>query len=620
MRSLLILLLVLISFTTFADNQMSADDNRVDSMETRLKEVSNGEKLDLLLGLCQFLVEKNSEKCMYYGQQALELSRKLKQPQKEVQALIYLGRENSNLGNYFEGLQKFKKAQEIAVDENLGKELVDSWNEIGITYFNIGRYDEALNYYFKTLKKAEEINYPEKIIGTQNNIAIIYSIYKDHDKALEWFNHLVEIYSKQNEDLLLAKTLVNIAIIYDEIGEYDKGLNYLDKAIPVLNKYDEKQMLSSTLNSQGNLFLKQHRYEQAYQNYILSLEIAEAIKFERGVVSASFNLGEYFASIKDYKEAMEFYEKALKLALKNQDKEHIKDCYEGLAKMYALMGNYAKALENTELFIVYKDEIYNDRTQKQISELQIQYETEEKEKEIQFLQTSMKNQRRNLIILIAGLAIISLLILRILHLKQVGLKRKNLLLEQEKQMDKLALEKMDAEKREKDLENLRLQEEFQAKEEINRLKQLKYKTEIKHKERELAANALHMVSKNETLEGLKKSVASVLKADDSEVRSALRQLIQGIDSNINLDNDWEKFKMHFEEVHQDFFKRLVEEYPDLNTGELRFCSYLRLNLDAKEIARILNLSVNAIEKRRYRLRKKLSLNPEDSVFEFLSKY
>jgi len=100
----------------------------------------------------------------------------------------------------------------------------------------------------------------------------------------------------------------------------------------------------------------------------------------------------------------------------------------------------------------------------------------------------------------------------------------------------------------------------------------------------------------------------------------LKQLIQGIESTINLDQDWGNFKMHFEEVHQGFFKQLLEQYPDLNTNELRFCAYLRLNLDAKEIARILNITVNAIEKRRYRLRKKLNLNPEDSIFEFLSKF
>ncbi|MFA8435076.1 MAG: tetratricopeptide repeat protein [Marinifilaceae bacterium] len=620
MRSLLTLLLVFISLALFAAEDLPLDDHQVDSLEARLMSVSDREKLEVLLELCEGLVEKDSEKCMLYGRQALELSRKLNRPKDEVQVLIFLGREYSNLGNYFEGLQHFKEASGIAESENDERGLVDSWNEIGITYFNMGSYEEAQTYYFKALKKAEAIDYKERVTGMQNNIAIIYSIYKDHQKALDLFEKLLEIYKQEKDLFHIALTSVNMANIYDEIGQYEKGLQYLNSAIPIFSESGDKLKLSSILNNRGLIYLKLNRRGEAYDDYQKALEIAEKSNYENGIISSSISIGEYFVIEQKLDKALGFFEKALKIALEDGDKSSVKDCYEGIAKVYTLQGNYQKALENTRLFLAYKDEIYNQRTQKQISELQIKYETEKKEEEIEYLHLTMKTQRRNLFLLIAGLLIISLLLLRILYLRQLNLKRKNLLLEQEKQLDQMALEKLDGEKREKDLENLRLQEEMQAREEITRLKQLKYKAEIKHKERELAANALHIVSKNETLENLKKSVEDVLDAKSTEVKSALKQLLQGIESNINLDQDWGNFKMHFEEVHQDFFKQLLENYPDLNTNELRFCAYLRLNLDAKEIARILNISVNAIEKRRYRLRKKLNLNPEDSIFEFLSKF
>jgi len=596
------------------------DEDKVDSLENRLYTVDGEDKLKLLLNLCQEFVEKDSERCIAYAQEALVLSQELDLSEYQVKALVFLGREDSNLGNYFEGLQKFKKALEISKDNNYNEGVVYAGNEIGITYFRIGSYDEALNHYFNTLKVAVKIGEIEKQAAIKNNIAIIYSINKDHEKALEWFNKVLDVYKTEKNMVRIAMTWVNMANIFDEQGEYEKGLEYLSKAIPVLIEYDEKQMLSSTYNNQGYLFLKQKKYDAAYQNYKRALEIAESIKYERGVVETSINLGEYSVAVKDYNKALLFYESALAITIESSDKEHIKDCYEGIAKVYALKGEFDKALEKTKLFMAYKDEIYNERTQKQISELQIKYETEKKEEEIELLQIRMRTQRRNQMILIVGLLVISFLILRVLHLRQLNLKRKNLLLEQVGLMDKLALEKMDSEKREKDLDNLRLQEEMAANEEINRLKRLKYKEELKHKERELAANALHVVSKNETLESLKKSAEAVLDSDKGEIQRALKRLIQEIDGNINLDQDWEMFKMHFEEVHQGFFKRLVEKYTDLNTNDLRFCAYLRLNLDAKEIARILNISVNAIEKRRYRLRKKLGLDSSDNLFEFLSNF
>ncbi|RZT91359.1 tetratricopeptide repeat protein [Ancylomarina subtilis] len=620
MRILLTFLLVFSSVYSYSGNVTFIDEGKVDSLENRLAIVDDDQKLELLLKICQELVEKDSEKCIAYAEEALRLSQKLSRPQSQVKALIFLGREDSNLGNYFEGLQHFKEAAGIAESENDGRGLVDSWNEIGITYFKMSNYEDAQTFYFKALKKAEEIDYKNRVKGLKNNIAIIYSIYKDHDKALELFNKLLEIYEKEKDFFHFALTSVNIANIYDEIGEYEKGFQYLDRAIPIFTESGNNLMLTSTLNNRGVIYLKLNKKNEALADYQRALEISEENNYESGIISSSINIGEYWANENKLEKALAFFEKALKIALEDLNKASIKDCYAGIAKVYTLQGNYQKALEKTKQFMAYRDEIYNERTQKQINELQIKYETEKKEEEIELLQLKMRIQKRNQIILIVGLLIISFLILRVLHLKQLNLKRKNLLLEQVSLMDKLALEKMDSEKREKDLENLRLQEEILAKEEINRLKQLKFREDLKHKERELAANALHVVSKNETLDSLKKSVEAVLASDKNDIQASLKRLIQEIESNINLDQDWDIFKMHFEEVHQGFFKRLIEKYTDLNTNDLRFCAYLRLNLDAKEIARILNLSVNAIEKRRYRLRKKLGLESSDNLFEFLSNF
>jgi len=620
MRILLTFLLVFSSVYSYSGNVTFIDEGKVDSLENRLAIVDDDQKLELLLKICQELVEKDSEKCIAYAEEALRLSQKLSRPQSQVKALIFLGREDSNLGNYFEGLQHFKEAAGIAESENDGRGLVDSWNEIGITYFKMSNYEDAQTFYFKALKKAEEIDYKNRVKGLKNNIAIIYSIYKDHDKALELFNKLLEIYEKEKDFFHFALTSVNIANIYDEIGEYEKGFQYLDRAIPIFTESGNNLMLTSTLNNRGVIYLKLNKKNEALADYQRALEISEENNYESGIISSSINIGEYWANENKLEKALAFFEKALKIALEDLNKASIKDCYAGIAKVYTLQGNYQKALEKTKQFMAYRDEIYNERTQKQINELQIKYETEKKEEEIDLLQLKMRIQKRNQIILIVGLLIISFLILRVLHLKQLNLKRKNLLLEQVSLMDKLALEKMDSEKREKDLENLRLQEEILAKEEINRLKQLKFREDLKHKERELAANALHVVSKNETLDSLKKSVEAVLASDKNDIQASLKRLIQEIESNINLDQDWDIFKMHFEEVHQGFFKRLIEKYTDLNTNDLRFCAYLRLNLDAKEIARILNLSVNAIEKRRYRLRKKLGLESSDNLFEFLSNF
>lgn len=75
--------------------------------------------------------------------------------------------------------------------------------------------------------------------------------------------------------------------------------------------------------------------------------------------------------------------------------------------------------------------------------------------------------------------------------------------------------------------------------------------------------------------------------------------------------------MHFNKVHGNFLVILKKKFPNLNAHELKLCAYLRLNLSSKEMARLLSISVRGVEIGRYRLRKKLQLQPKEDLFQFL---
>jgi len=70
-------------------------------------------------------------------------------------------------------------------------------------------------------------------------------------------------------------------------------------------------------------------------------------------------------------------------------------------------------------------------------------------------------------------------------------------------------------------------------------------------------------------------------------------------------------------VHEEFLKRLKENYPDLSPRELKLCAYLRLNISSKEIANLMDISVRGVEISRYRLRKKLQLEHDRNLTEFI---
>ena len=163
------------------------------------------------------------------------------------------------------------------------------------------------------------------------------------------------------------------------------------------------------------------------------------------------------------------------------------------------------------------------------------------------------------------------------------------------------------------------QEKLRSERKIIQLENEKLENEVNYKQRELASLALNITSKNEILDQIKTQVKLVSSGMSDEGRAALSQIIKLIDNNIRLDNDWEKFEFYFDQVHSNFLKQLRETYPDLSISQLKLCAYLKMNLSSKEIAILMNVSVAAVEKSRYRLRKKFNLEHELMLADFIQK-
>lgn len=87
--------------------------------------------------------------------------------------------------------------------------------------------------------------------------------------------------------------------------------------------------------------------------------------------------------------------------------------------------------------------------------------------------------------------------------------------------------------------------------------------------------------------------------------------------NLNTDEDWKLFLIKFEAKHTNFFKKMKESYPDLSNNDLRLCACLKLDMGSKDIASLMNISVRAVENSRYRLRKKLNLEAQQNLTDFI---
>ncbi|NJN27509.1 MAG: hypothetical protein HC819_16810 [Cyclobacteriaceae bacterium] len=147
------------------------------------------------------------------------------------------------------------------------------------------------------------------------------------------------------------------------------------------------------------------------------------------------------------------------------------------------------------------------------------------------------------------------------------------------------------------------------------------RSEVKLRNSRLAKSTFSLIHKNKTLSAVKNELLQMKEELGQRFPSKYyNRIVRKIDSDLTSEKDWSMFEHSFSEVHENFLKRLKEEYPDLTPADIQLCAYLKMNLQSKEIASLLNITTRGVEIRRYRLRKKLHLEHESNLVDFIMNY
>ncbi|HEY4063530.1 MAG TPA: hypothetical protein VGM30_16600 [Puia sp.] len=170
-------------------------------------------------------------------------------------------------------------------------------------------------------------------------------------------------------------------------------------------------------------------------------------------------------------------------------------------------------------------------------------------------------------------------------------------------------------------EKVKRQQEAIEREQEN-LKKEQLEMNLNAKAREAADSAMTLIKKNEFLQKIRRDLIKFKdKNDKGLVINQSDRLIKMIDNNIKDEQEeWMLFESNFNQVHEQFYKNMLEKYPGLTANDLKFAAYLKMNLSSKEIAPLLNITVKSLELKRHRLRKKMNMSVDQNLNEVLMKF
>ena len=483
------------------------------------------------------------------------------------------------------------------------------YNRLGIIYTIKGDVITAISYYEKSMAKfralsekfPDSTDYKQGMANIDANIGSIYYYQENYKKALSYWKNALKVI--QELQLYYAEGLLmnNIGVIYKAIFNYGKALEYYQMALDIFKKEGYPKDVAMCYTNMGEAYSIIGQHDKAITLLNKSLKIKNKIGDKNGQEQCLFSLADAYFSLADFSLAIDYISRCLKIAKEINDKNSIRRAYETLSKIYAQQGNYKAAYFAHVSFKAMNDSVFNAENQNRLYEMEQKYESEKRAKELALLKEREKHQDTVKNFLIVAIILTSVIFI-VITLSIVSKRRR----------EKTIYEKdILLHQQEKQLMNNELERKELLAKELNQ--------ELEYKTKQLTTHALNIMQKNKMLKELQKSIETIAHSADSALKPELRNLKQQVKLSLKTDKDWDVFKMYFEQLNQDFFQQLLNQNPDLNNHELRQCALLKLNMNIKETAAVLNLSPNSIKSARYRLKKKLGLEPEDDLSDFINK-
>jgi tetratricopeptide (TPR) repeat protein len=481
-----------------------------------------------------------------------------------------------------------QQALTILKSEPTSKEHYEVYELLGRVCMNTDNYTEAMAHYVKAFDVAEDLNNKEYQASTYSNMAYIYYNQKKIPDALEYMNKALGIFKESGQPKRMASTHNNMGVLYEELRDYDKALEHYTKALEISTEIGNHNSVANINTNMGNVHLRQSHYDAAYSHFKNALNIYDSLGNKKGLATAWCNLSQLYMNHNNARAAINAADSSIYFSEQVGSLKDRRESYSVLYKAYQSQGNYKAALKAHEQHLIFKDSMFTAEKERVLSEMESKFENKLKAKEISQLKTENALQARLTRWTIAFAIAVSaglVMVFITFSLRNKLLKKKNLELETDQKIAALEKEKL--------------------------LMGLDYKN------RQAVSHAVLMAQKNEVLYELKDRVKKIAGDDKVDLAQELKGLVRSINTHLELSDDWEQIKLHFEEVAPQFFQSLQNRYPGLTPHEQKLCAYTRMKMSTKEISRLLNIEPESVRMLRYRLRKKMMLTEEENMQEFL---
>lgn len=569
----------------------SCSELELDSLRQLLNQpgISLMQSADALLGMSDCMLRRDLDSAVYLAYEGKKISDKLDYVSGKAKYYLILG-EAEEISRSYETAKSYY-SQSLDYYDQIEEDAVylRACNNLAFIFELQSNFDEALKYYLLGLDEAIKLDNRLFTAYFYNNLSAIYNSTGMVEKGLEMMFMASPIFKELGHDTYYANSLVNIGYSYKNLEQYDSALNYFLEAEKLQIEMDNTYGLMKVRMNMGDIKTIDEDYSSALSYYESSLHYAyllDSLEPEKYISLgiAHKDVGLTHLALNDLQNALYHLSKSKIIGDRLSSFSILSQCYFGLSSVFEKSNRLDSALHYHKLFQAANDTILLEKSNNEIVEMEYQHslklEKDRYDSELRLI--SLEKRRQELIIFILIGIFFTIIIIAFF----IWRTQKSRILITEKNQRLLILEQ----------------------EQISKA--------FERKKKELTSVLLNLVERNEFILSINSKLEEIVSVN----RSVNRSEIEGIIKTIRKDGRkkiWEEFELRFLDVHTDFYKELNKNFPDLTSNDRKLCSFLFLDMSSKEISSITFQSLHSIKIARYRLRKKLGIEKNDSLTAFL---
>jgi signal transduction histidine kinase/uncharacterized protein HemY len=324
-----------------------------DSLENSLLHLSGTDKVDVLNLLSRIHQWKAPEKSKVFARQAYYLASSLQYKKGISYALWKLGSVYEMQGDYHKALDLFLESSHIQADEDNKIPKAHAYSSIGNLYTNLQQYD----------------------------------------KAYQYLSQALSLFIQDKDSLGEAISYRRIGFLCLKQDKVADALTYFKRSLYMVQKLQDKPGIAYALSYIGQVQDKQEHYKQALEYYKQAIQLQDQVGNDAEKAYLLIYVGDIYSHTGEYTKAIESFNQALSLGEILESKLIVQEAYKNLSELYKKTENFKEAYTFFQKYTAIQDSIFSKENMENLADLQIKYETYEKEQEIELLKKEREIQR-----------------------------------------------------------------------------------------------------------------------------------------------------------------------------------------------------------------------------------